>query len=53
MGLVSAALGVFSLCFHYRKTKQKKWAVAGVVMIILGVMIATWDFFYQHALQHG
>lgn len=53
MGSVSAGIGLFALLTLYRKTNERKWAVAGVLMIMMGVMIATWDFFFQYALHHG
>jgi multisubunit Na+/H+ antiporter MnhG subunit len=49
MGLVAAGIGLFSLLGLYRKTKERKWAVAGIIMIMLGVMLATWDFFFRYA----
>jgi hypothetical protein len=52
MGLVSVGIGLFALLALYRKTRERKWAVSGIVMIMLGVMLATWDIFYRYALSN-
>lgn len=52
MGMIAVGIGLFSLLALYRRTNERKWAVAGIVMIILGVMIASWDFFFLHALRN-
>jgi hypothetical protein len=50
LGLVGG--GLVSVFGHYRLTKERKWLVLGLFVIMCGTILATWDYFYKYALAH-
>jgi hypothetical protein len=46
------AVGLYGILGHYRATKKRKWLIIGIIAIMCGTSLATWNLFYGYAVHH-